>query len=76
MMKLSRQKSQAPEHLLEFAEVLVARVATLENFDRVCRALWPDCLINRHSRTWCVMPFGKDSAKDQDIRFCVDVAGN
>jgi hypothetical protein len=76
LMRLSRHQSQAPEHLLEFAEVLVARAANLENFDRVCRALWPDCLINRQPRTWCVMPFGNASAVDQDIRFCVDVAGN
>lgn len=75
-MRLSRHKSQAPEQLLEFAEILVARVATLENFDRVCHALWPDCLINRHSRTWCVLPFGKATTEEQDIRFCVDVAGN
>lgn len=77
-MRLSRQESQAPEQLLEFAEVLVSRVASLESFDRVCRTLWPDCLIKRQPRTWCVLPFGQTSSTGErsEIRFCVDVAGS
>lgn len=77
MMKLNREDSQAPEQLLEFAEVLVSHVASLENFDRVCRTIWPDCLIKRHPQIWRVMPFGKastDSVRD-NICFCFHVAG-
>ncbi len=77
IMKLSREESQAPEQLLEFAEVLVSHVTNLEAFDRVCRTLWPDCLIKRQPQVWRVMPFGKSSTDPvrDSICFCFHVAG-